>query len=264
MATTPAFRALPAHLRALVLGACLAFLSLAAASPASAASAIPLGRAASGPPELALSLEEAAVIASGLTPGGEALVFSIAREPQQYFTRVARRDEVLPVDGLGELRYQPFEDGSPLPFAAVWVVVDLATARAAHGATPGFSSPARPLPADGVRRGSGGRWNRLAARLNEAQVLLVRPAEAPPGPPEGDSEPGAWGAYWMDGSGRDLDGADDGALETALDALVPVIAGGPPPPEELAPGDLLVLVDPSSLAYFLVRFTPGDLGGNAP
>jgi hypothetical protein len=245
-------------------GALLLLLASPGRSAAEGLAPFPLGKAASGPAELALSFEAAAVIASGLTPEGDALLFSIAREPERYFVRVARRDEVLAVDGEGRARYEPFADGAPLPLAAVWVVVDLATGRAAHGTTPGFSAPAGPLPADGVRRGSGGRWNRLAARLNEAQVLLVRPAEAPPGPPEGDAEPGAWGAYWMDGSGRDLDGADDGALETALDALVPVIAGGPPPPEELSPGDLLVLVDPTSLAYYIVRLTPGDLERSTP
>ena len=219
----------------------------------------PLGRAASSPAELAIAFEEAAVVAAGLTPGGEALLFSVAREPQDYFTRVVRRDEPLLVDAEGQVQYEPFEGASPLPRFAIWVVVDLETGRLVHASTPGFEAPARALPADGVRRGSGGRWNRLAARLTEAQILLVRPAayDRPGGTLLGP--PGAWGGYWMDGSGRDVDGSDDGGLEAVLEDFVPVTASGTPPPEELAPDDLLVLVDPSNLAYFVVRITPGVL-----
>jgi len=198
---------------------------------------------------LELTFEPGALVVSGLTPGGEALLFSIAREPRGYFTRVARRNEVLLADATGAARFELLsEAGEPaeLPLKAVWVAVDWTTGGIAASATPGFPAEERGLPAGGLRRGSGNRVNRLVDRLESAELVLVRP-----GVPESR---GIWGLSIMDGSVFDQDGSDDGALEAALDALIP-LAESPPPPEEVVAGDVVILVDPQTLAFFAVRLT---------
>jgi hypothetical protein len=45
---------------------------------------VSLSAGASAPPELALTFEESAVVAAELTPGGEALFFSLVRVPLGY------------------------------------------------------------------------------------------------------------------------------------------------------------------------------------
>jgi hypothetical protein len=228
----------PARSRRLLLtGTLLTLLVSWAAGPLAAA------------PPLELTFEPGALVVSGLTPGGEALLFSVAREPRGYFTRVARRDEVLVADATGAARFELLaEDGAPadLPLKAVWVVVDWTSGGIGASATPGFPAEERGLPPGTLRRGPGNLLNRLADRLESAEIVLIRPG--------GLESRGIWGLSVMDGSVFDQDESDDGAFEAALDDLIP-LADGPPPPEEVVAGDVVVLVDPRTLTFFAVRLT---------
>lgn len=199
-------------------------------------------------PELALFLEADAAVVTGLAPGGEALLFTIAREPLGYLSRVSRRDEVVTADETGTAVFVPTTaEGEPVPVEtkSVWVAVDLETGTIATAVAAGFEAPRRGLPAGALRRGPSQRIDRLVDRMETAQVAVVRP-----GTPEAR---GIWGLTLMDGSLYDEDGADDGGLEMAFDRLIPLAGSAAPPPEEAMTGDVLVVVDTDSLAFFATR-----------
>ena len=128
-----------------LLAAALAALVVGLGSPRGAAAAAdsiphsaapaPLFRAveASAPPELAVAFEEAAVLAAELTPGGDAVFWSVGREPLGYLQRVVRHQGVAVVDAQGEARFEP-ETGAVL-LKSVWAVADLETGAVAIAAS---------------------------------------------------------------------------------------------------------------------------------
>lgn len=195
---------------------------------------------AAPPPEL--SFEERAVVASGLTPGGEAVLFGLAVRGMGYYNRIERYDEILLADATGTA-WLDLEDD--LPPRAVWAVIDLASGELTTSPTPGFPRQAQPFPTAGLR-GQGGVLQRFGHTLESAHVLYARPGEGG----------GAWGFALDDGGGHDLDGADDGAFELSLEQLHPVGASPAEPPAEMVAGDILVVVDPTQLSLFTLRVTP--------
>lgn len=190
-----------------------------------------------------LSFEERAITVSGLTPGAEAVLFGVAVRAMGYYNRIERYEEVLFADALGTA-WLELPDG--LPPRAVWAVVDLTTGALSTTPTPGFPSQAQPFPTAGLR-GQGAGLDRFGHSLREAHVLFVRPG------PDG----GVWGFALDDGSGYDLDGAQDGAFELSLAQLHPVGAASPEPPAEILPGDVLVVVDLTELSLFTLRVPAG-------
>jgi len=145
----------PAGLRAFVSRTLrtLAFLGLLLLPLAAGASPVPLGRAASAPAELVVTFKEVAVLASELSPGGDAVFFSVAREPQGAFNRIVRRSGVEVVDGLGEALFEPAEGF--VPPKSVWVVADVATGGFAVAAPEGFLLRQVPFPGIPVAQAPG-------------------------------------------------------------------------------------------------------------
>jgi len=226
--------------RRFVLATVLGVLSgMGLCLPARAAGAVPLGRGASAPAELAVSFEQAAVLASELTAGGDALFFSVAREPQGYFNRIVRRAGVEVVDALGDARFDLPEGAVPLK--SVWVVADVETGDCTVAAPSGFPLRQVPFPGKAFEVGPPGLVNRLRHTQEDVDLVLVRPGV------------GAWRLQTHDGAptGRDEE-AGSGVL-TALEDLEPVDATGLPPPDRYAAGDVLVVIDARDLTFYATR-----------
>lgn len=196
-------------------------------------------REASAPPELAVSFEEAAVLAAGLTPGGDAVFWSVAREPQGYFQRVVGRRGVEVVDALGEARFEP-EDGA-VPLKSAWAIVDLASGAFAVAAPPGFPLERVPFPGRAFEVGAPGVVNRLRHAGEALEVLVARPGV------------GAWRLATWDASPQDRDETDDDRVLLGLEDLEPFEASGPGPPERFAQGDVIVVLDPRTLRVYATR-----------
>lgn len=191
-----------------------------------------------------VTFEAGAVEVDGLTPEGEVVLFGVARRTLGYHQRLVRIEEASVADATGYARFE-IEDGVPLH--AVWVAVDLATGGMAAGPTPGFPRGVRPFPTAGLH-GGGGLPDRLGGALEAAQILYVRPGE------------GAWGTALRDGSVLDLDGLHNGSFEVALADFAPVNTVSPSAaPDEVAAGDLVVVVDSVNLVLFILRVTPDAL-----
>lgn len=238
------------------LRSALGFLALAlwiAATPGAlhAATPVPLGSTASAPPELPITFEEAAVLAAELTPGGEALFFSIARVPLGYSQRVERRVEVVPVDPLGEAYYELGAEraGGGVPRKSVWAVVDLSSGAYGIAAPGGFVLDESPFPGNGFQVGAPGLVNRLRHTFAWVDLVLVRPGV------------GAWTFRASDGGGADRDGVADGRTVTALEDAAPVGAA-PAPPDRFQAEDVIVVIDSRTLRFYATRLV-GSPGGES-
>ncbi|MFW6012447.1 MAG: hypothetical protein ACOC92_01920 [bacterium] len=213
------------------------------------------------PPRPNMSFADDGVSLSGLTPGGEAVLFGVAVRAMGFHNRVERYAEVLAADEEGEARLELSEE---LPPRAVWAVVDLPSGEIETSPTPGFPREAQPFPTAGLR-GQGQGLDRFRHAVRGAHVLFVRPGE----------EAGAWGFIADDGSGYDLDGEQDGFVELSLEQLRPLEErpeeggdedaedgaeeGSDPedPPAEFLPDDLLVVNDPTELDLYALQVPPG-------
>jgi hypothetical protein len=249
----------PSRLSPLLAACILAALVGGLGSPRHAAAAdslpqpagTPLFRAAeaSAPPEFLVTFEDsAAVVAAGLTPGSDAIFWSVGREPLGAVQRVVRHQGVKVVDALGEARFEP-ESGAVL-LKSVWAVADVATGALAIAAPPGFVLQEIPFPGNGFAAGAPGRVNRLRHELSALDLLMVRP------------DVGAWRLRAHDTGARDRDGEDDDRVLTDLDDLEPFDPGGPEPPERYARDDVLVVLDPRELTFYATRLrgapAPGE------
>jgi len=196
-------------------------------------------RQASAPPELKIDFEEAAVLAAGLTPSGDAVFWSVGREPLGHHQQVVESQGIAVVDALGEARFEPRE-GTVL-LKSVWAVVDVASGAFAVGAPPGFRLREAPFLGRGFDVGAPGLVNRLRHELESIFALVVRPRV------------GAWRLESWDTSEKDRDGEDDGRVVMSLEDLEPLEAAGPDPPERFNRDDVIVVVDPVSLRFYATR-----------
>jgi hypothetical protein len=203
-------------------------------------------RQASAPPELEITFEEAAVVTAGLTPGGDAVFWSVAREPLGYHQRVVESQGLEVVDAVGEARFEP-EEGTVL-LKSVWAVVDTASGGFAVGAPERFHLREVPFPGRGFEVGAPGLVNRLRHELESLFVLVVRPGV------------GAWRLEAWDTSEEDRDREDNGRVLTSLEDFEPLEASGAGPPERFARDDVIVVIDPVDLRFYATRL----LGPPAP
>lgn len=209
----------------LPLAASLALLVLGAAGDATAA-------------ELHISFEERAVVVDGLAADGRLALSGAATGRDGYVPYLYRHDEVLTADAAGTVR---LELDRPVPADSVWFAVDMADGVLAIAAPEGTELREVAMPARSLRQALDG----LDEERRFLYVLLVRPAAAAAAP----AEAGAWTMTVGDGGEGDGDGRQDGRVSALLAGLTP-LAEGPPPPEKLASGLVLVAVDAMSLHFY--------------
>ncbi len=181
------------------------------------------------------------VIATGVTAGGSAVCFGVARErggwvDHVYHFRTVANDD----DQDGKV---VFSQEKAIPTWSVLVVVDVERGDFAAGtaAEPGLAA-ARPLASDRLRYGPTGTLEALTETASRLDVLLVRRGE------------GAWAARIFDGGPLDADAVRDGAVSVAFAALEPIGATARAT-DGAHPGDVLVLIDPETLRYSAVHVT---------
>jgi hypothetical protein len=173
-----------------------------------------------------LTFEDQAAVATGVTPKGQVVWFSVAKQIEGYMAHFVRREEILPdTDGDGVVR---FELDQPVPLQSIWVAVDLATGEAAVATPEGY--PLREASAAPGRGGEPGRPDWVEEGREILEILVVRPGK------------GAWGLTVGDGGENDDDGRGDGRITAAL-ARLRALGAGSGPPERFDPKDLVFAVD---------------------
>jgi hypothetical protein len=182
--------------------------------------------------EPTISIEPQAIVASGLTPGGQVVWFGVARQIAERTATLVRRERIATDDDKdGSVR---LELGQPVPFQSIWVTVDLATGAAAVAVPEGYPLRQVDLPGRDLHAG-GGKPDWVEDDRGYVEILLVRPGE------------GAWVATVGDGGAEDDDGAYDGRLVASLAHLHGVGASPAGGPQRFSPRDLVVVIDPNRM-----------------
>lgn len=189
------------------------------------------------PANPALSFEERAVVVSGLPPLGRVAWFSVARELEEDWATIVRREEVEDdADGDGVVR---LELGRAVPLQSVWVAIDLTRGAYAVAAPEGFALRVAELPLPG-HGGEGPDY--LEIDRSDVEVFVARPGA------------GAWGTSAGDGGAGDDGSPRDHRITTYLPGLRGVQDNGAAL-ERLRPRDLVIVVDPNRLDVAVGRMT---------
>ncbi|MEM7352046.1 MAG: hypothetical protein AAF657_14695 [Acidobacteriota bacterium] len=177
----------------------------------------------------ALQFAPQTVEVSGLTPGGEAVLFGVVRQSVPWMERVVPYVMWLSAeDPDGTASFSAVDELGP---KSVWAVVDL-TSMASRVDGPNVDAFAvGPLAGADTFSSASSELHLSGSRL---QVLVTRAGQ------------GAWSGVVVDGAASDLDGLDNGAVSLSISDLQPVAASGKPP-ESLQPGDVVVAVDTATL-----------------
>jgi hypothetical protein len=206
--------------------------SFAAACALISAAAI----AAAEPAPVSIAFDKSAVVVSGVTPGGKAVIFVVSREltaRRPASVQFVRRTEILlDTARSGSVTY---DLGKPVPSAAIWAAVDLTTGRYVVKPSPGYSA----IRLDGaglVKNDSAGQLRKLHWPAAEMEALLVRPGD------------GAWRLTAAKYSKLDEHGAPDQPI--GIDVANMAAVGDPAPaPKNFKRGDVVVLIDPRWMQY---------------
>lgn len=184
-----------------------------------------------------LAFEDQAVVVSGVTPKGQVVWFSVAKQIEGYMAHFVRREEILPdADGDGSVR---FELDRAVPLQSIWVAIDLATGEAAVATPEGYSLRDASAP-PGRGRGEPGRPDWVEEGREILEILLVRPGQ------------GAWGLTVGDGGVNDDDSRGDGRITAAL-ARLRSLGASPGPPERFQPRDLVFAIDLDRMEFLAER-----------
>jgi len=180
------------------------------------------------PPSVVISFGTSSVTVSGVPPGHDVLLFSMARESRRYWTEVVRRDGILsgPLTDGG----RTWDVGQPVPPQSIWCAIDLSNAEYVIAGPSGFSAQPMPVPVFG-RKSAGAAVESIQHGRMDAMVLLVRPGS------------GAWIVRNANGGPSDAD-RRPGRTTLRFESMQPFTKGGPPPPGTLTPNDTLIVIDP--------------------
>jgi hypothetical protein len=187
---------------------------------------------------LRLSIGSSGLSVSGVTAHGSVVLFGITREvePDDVPAIHRRLDVLSDADGDGAVSQ---DLGAPVPLRSMWVAVDLASGDFDAAAPEGFRLRRVNWRGRGIQNRPEGHDTVEDAR-SFAEVLVVRPGV------------GAWTLRLGDGGPADFDGAADGRLAAALDAMEP-LPGSPPPPAHFLRDDTVLLLDPNAMEMILVK-----------
>ncbi|HVT56884.1 MAG TPA: hypothetical protein VHR45_00655 [Thermoanaerobaculia bacterium] len=189
----------------------------------------------------AIHFEAQAVVVSGITPKGQVVWFSQAREFSQGVATMVRREKIAAdSDGSGVVRF-PLD--RPVPALSVWVAVDLANGAAAAASPDGLPQRQLPLLDSGVIARGRALGDQIVDHRGFVELLVVRPGK------------GAWGATVGEGSDRD-EAATRGTLAASLARMRP-LAASPAAPSAFSAGDVVVVIDPNLLTYSVVKVGGG-------
>jgi hypothetical protein len=210
-------------LRLRSLSAVLSVVALAMSVPARAGS-------------LLLTFGERSVTVSGATPGGNVVLFDIAKEARGSVVPIPTKTSQAVVlhddDHDGTVM---FERERTIPLIAVWIAVDLASGQWVVNGSPGFEAQNISLETL-AKQDNAGQLRKLSALVPEMDVLLVRPGT------------GAWRIYAAKTSGLDENAHGERSLQIDVGQMIPLSASLPKL-DAIHQGDVIALIEPQSMRF---------------
>ena len=180
------------------------------------------------------------VVASGVTAGGSAVFFAVARELGEDggTTVVVRRSVAADEDGDGVVAY---DLGGEPALRSLWTASDLASGAVGLGMVEGFERA--DIPPEQVALVAGPEMDRLWVDREVVEIVVLRVGAGG----------GAWGLTVGDGGVGDGDTGVEGQVEAELSSFTGVGEGAPAPPAAYQAGDLVLIVDPRPMAVYVGR-----------
>ena len=185
----------------------------------------------------AITFDANAVFASNITPLGQVAWFSIAWDRWQAKNRVTRRDRIDVDTGAGQVTFA-VEDG--VPSNSIWVAVDLSSGEYAAATPDGTELRLDAVPGGWLAKGAGSAADLLQVDSDFVELLVARPGV------------GAWGESVGHGGASDVGGGAGGFTRASFGAMRPIGSTGPAP-NEILPGDIVVVIDPNAMECFAAR-----------
>lgn len=170
---------------------------------------------------------------SNATPGGTLILFTVGIANEGGMLRQSTGAKAFSdSDGDGVI---VFTSSRRIPLRSVWVAIDLQAGTYTIGTPPEYKANVVPLSKDVLKQETGGIFSLSGVDQLSADILIIRPRE------------GAWRVRTYDGANSDNDKVRNGKVSLSmLDALA-IPGTKAPPPKSLAPGDILIVIDPARL-----------------
>lgn len=189
----------------------------------------------SASPPLTIRVEGMTLSISGASSGGDVFLFASSIMAVQFSTVYEHPTGFIAAksDGSASLALH-----RPLSTWSIWFAVDMETGRTAMFAPPG--SPAHEvIPPGLLDKGPDNKIAKLRLPFELVDVALVRPGD------------GVWKVVAADGGHGDGDGKVNGSSSVTLEAFDETKAGKKAP-KSLKKDDVLLVLDPRSLGYYVV------------
>jgi hypothetical protein len=186
-----------------------------------------------------ITFETDAVVISGMTPKGQAVVFGVTREVGEDDFHTVRRylETLTDDDGDGIVRYT-VEKGIPL--RSIWAAADMESGDYGAAAPEGFELQQVDWKGQGLQHLPEGK-DAIEDQRSLLELLVVRP------------KTGAWSVRVSDGDKTDADGAIDGRLEGVLEGMTALTVETPRPPASFEPDDLVLAIDPAAMEITMFK-----------
>ena len=180
------------------------------------------------------------VVASGVTAGGSAVFFAVARELGEDggTTVVVRRSVAADEDGDGVVAY---DLGGEPALRSLWTASDLTSGEVGVGLPEGVERA--DIAPEQVALVAGPEMDRLWVERRLVEITVLRAG----------AEEGAWALTAADGEAADRDAGVEGQVEADLSSFTGVGEGAPAPPAAYQAGDVVVIVDPHAMEVYVGR-----------
>lgn len=182
-----------------------------------------------------VDFDQEGVRVAQIRPGGRVAWLAMIRESRDFRirTRILRGIGPVTPDSQFAIAHKAAEGAH-----GIWAIADVAAGIGVHARPASMPVSRRPLPVEAI---AGTGAVRIAATAVE--VLYVRPPES------------AWSFSVADGGEDDGDGMQNGSVVISLSSLRP-IEGDLAPPETIAAGDLVLVIDSRRLRTATVEVKP--------
>jgi hypothetical protein len=194
---------------------------------------------AQSPPPVSVTFPAAAVVAAGLTPGGDVAIVSHALVWQDRAYGMVRRRAFLRADSSGSVRLNLF--GENAPDRSLWIVMDVVSGRYAIASPNQAGIHLITLPETAYQENAQGAVVAVKAPFEFGEVAVVRP------------QAGAWTLQVM-ASGTDAITGGRTAVTAPSASLQGMGASPQAAPSTFGSTDVAIIVDPRTLTYAVAKF----------